>query len=185
MNYEDSGDFIYTYTGRKFYATNPRVCDIELEDIIWALSKICRFGNHCHMHYSVAQHSVLASYLVPEHLALTTLMHDASEAYMGDIVRPLKRYPELAKVVEGIERRISIAISKMYGLVYPLPPEVIKADNIMLFTEKRDVMHHIDQSVQWVAEEKYEKLRFTIRPCSESKARQMFRNRFYELYNKP
>lgn len=74
----------------------PEPSTIKVDDIAHALSHICRFGGHTHVFYSVAQHSLLVHDLV-EHLGaspevrLAALLHDAHEAYVGDLTTPLKR----------------------------------------------------------------------------------------------
>jgi hypothetical protein len=89
----------------------------------------------------VAQHSVLCSELVPAELALTALLHDASEAYLSDIARPIKSVPEFGDVYLKFEKKLEAAIAKRFGLVYPWPKEVKDADNIALVTEARDLMY--------------------------------------------
>jgi hypothetical protein len=85
------GDWMQTFTGRAFYPLDPRPEDIDPVDIAHALSLICRYGGHSSRFYSVAEHCVLMSHAVaPEH-ALWALLHDATEAYLGDMIRPLKR----------------------------------------------------------------------------------------------
>jgi flavin-dependent thymidylate synthase len=88
---EPSGDWMQTYSGGRFYPGDPRIEQIELTDIARALSRICRYAGHCEQFYSVAQHSVYVSGMVPPEHALCALMHDATEAYLVDIPRPLKR----------------------------------------------------------------------------------------------
>ena len=85
------GDWIQTFTGRAFYVLDPRPEDVDIEDIAHALSMQCRFAGHCREFYSVAQHSVTASWLVPPEDALWGLLHDAAEAYVVDLPRPIKR----------------------------------------------------------------------------------------------
>lgn len=86
------GDWMLTATGRKYWPIDPQSNEVELEDISTALSKICRFGGQVpgDKFYSVAEHSYIVSMMVPEDIALAALMHDASEAYLGDWIRPIK-----------------------------------------------------------------------------------------------
>ncbi|WP_209744070.1 HD family hydrolase [Klebsiella michiganensis] len=83
--------FIQTFTGKHFNYLDIQQDAIEIEDIANALSNICRFAGHLPEFYSVAQHSVLTSNLVPQEFALEALLHDAAEAYLQDIPAPLKR----------------------------------------------------------------------------------------------
>lgn len=138
----DSSKFWFTtYTGKKFYPFNPRIEDICIEDIAHSLSLICRFQGHLPEHYSVAQHSVLVSYLVPIELRLEGLLHDAAEAYIGDIIRPIKRHPSMS-FVEDIEFNIEEKIIEKFKLSSRYSTdwfEIKKADSIALLTEKRDL----------------------------------------------
>ena len=106
---------------------------VSLDDIIASLSKICRYNGHVPHFYSVAEHSVL----VAEHLAqqghgalmcLTGLLHDAAEAYVGDMVRPLKNHPEFGSTHQTIESRVSERIHTVLGGFYPHPEAVHLAD---------------------------------------------------------
>lgn len=71
---------------------NPELKDINIEDIAWSLSNINRFNGHLQIQISVARHSLEVSELVPEELQLAALLHDAPEAYLGDVTRPVKHY---------------------------------------------------------------------------------------------
>lgn len=131
--------YIQTYTGKRFWPLEPRADEVDILDIAHALSQNCRWTGHCKEFYSVAQHCVLCSYVVPNELALTALMHDASEAYMSDLSRPVKHSPELTGYRDA-EQRLETIIADKFGLVFPYPPEVKQADNRMLYTERRDVL---------------------------------------------
>ena len=99
-----------TYTGKKFHIFDPSLDEIDIADIAHSLSLICRYGGHLPEHYSVAQHSVLVSNLVPENIALEALLHDAEEAYTGDMIRPFKKHPAMSffnTVGINIEQRIN------------------------------------------------------------------------------
>ena len=82
--------YIQTYNGKLFSLIDPQPEDVHIADIIESLSKQCRFVGHCKYFYSVAQHSVIVSNIVNEEERLAALMHDAVEAYIGDISKPLK-----------------------------------------------------------------------------------------------
>lgn len=89
---ERKGDWMQTYTGRKFWPLNPRAEEVYIEDIAHSLALSCRFNGHCKVFYSIAQHSVLVSQIVKPTQQLIALLHDSAEAYLGDIIRPIKRF---------------------------------------------------------------------------------------------
>lgn len=128
---------ILTHKGVHFDFENPTEHPFDIEEIAHALSHICRFTGHVNRFYSVAQHSVLCSLMAPKSLELTTLMHDASEAYLGDVSTHLKRMlPEY----QVIEEKVEEALAKNFGTFFPLPPEVKGIDARMFMTELRDLM---------------------------------------------
>lgn len=135
--------FLRTYTGRNVFPLNMYATDIVIEDIAHALSNICRYNGHCSKLYSVGQHSVLmARYLLEKYrnqkLALSGLLHDGPEAYIGDMPTPLKRlFPEFVIA----EDRIVAVMEARFKLDYPLDcPEIKEADMRLLATEARDLM---------------------------------------------
>lgn len=99
-------DWFFTFTGRKVYVHDPDPNEIVIEDIAHALSNLCRFGGHTRRFYSVAEHSVLVSRLVSRRgqpgnsYIKRALLHDASEAYLGDVIRPLKTSLHEYKAIE-------------------------------------------------------------------------------------
>ena len=140
---------IQTYTGKSFNplaGENEDCGPIELIDIAHALSHLCRFNGHTKRFYSVGEHSLhvacVLAHTSPENQAWG-LLHDAAEAYLGDMVRPIKqRMPEF----KAIEDRLLQRIAKRFDLVWPIPDVVFDADDIMLATEFRDLMHSPPQS---------------------------------------
>lgn len=131
---------ISTYSGRtfNFMQTTPDMIDIN--DIAHALSQVCRFAGHSKTFYSVAQHSVLVSMLVEggKGLQFSGLLHDASEAYIHDVSRPLKLFLEDYRLIEN---RLMRTICMKYQLIWPLPEEVKVADNLALTNEGARFMH--------------------------------------------
>lgn len=130
--------------GQRFSLAEPDPASITPEVIAHALSHLCRFTGHVSHFYSVAQHCVMVSRLVPEQYAMAGLLHDASEAFIGDISSPLKWLlnAQGLGVVYEVEARIHHAIAKRFGLIeWDLHrPEVKLADLVALSTEARDLM---------------------------------------------
>jgi hypothetical protein len=137
------GSWIQTYTGKQFWPLDPRAEDIELEDIAHALSNQCRFSGHTEKFYSVAEHSVNTCAVAGEYLKCLTderkwaLLHDASEAYLVDVPRPVKWFlPQYREAEEVLQR----AVAERFGLEWPIPEDVHHADNVMLATEARALL---------------------------------------------
>jgi len=129
-------------SGSYFDFERPLLGPDALSDIAHALSNLCRFTGHTSQFYSVAEHSVHVSHLVPPAMAAIALMHDAPEAFIGDVAKPLK---ELLPDYKRIEDRIEAAVFAHFGLPLPLPAEVKDADRAMLATEQAQAMHSADK----------------------------------------
>ena len=127
------GDWIGTYTGKAFYPMDPRPDEVDIEDIAHALSQTCRYAGHTRVPFSVAQHSVLVSRHVPPEFRLWGLLHDATEAYICDIPRPLKGHLTNYKYIED---HLMSVIAKKFGLKGTIPPEVKEVDNRILWDER-------------------------------------------------
>lgn len=130
------GDWMQTYTSRKFWPLDPRSDEVFIEDIAHSLSMQCRYAGHCRRFYSVAEHSVhIARWLLPTHgkeIALWGLMHDASEAYLVDVPRPVKPY--LAGYKEA-EAKVMAAVCERFSLPKEMPAIVHEADNCIIGDE--------------------------------------------------
>lgn len=130
------GATIGTRSGRVFDYLNPTPDMIEIEDIAWGLAKTGRFANQLrgHVFYSVAQHSWLVAWATPVQHRLSGLLHDATEAYVGDMVAPLK---QLCPDYKAVEDRVWRAIAQRFDIPEELDPSVKAADLRALHTEKR------------------------------------------------
>ena len=168
--------WIETYSGLKFDFLNPDVNSIRIKDIAHALSNICRYTGHTKEFYSVAQHSVYVADCVLKEDALAGLLHDATEAYLTDISKPLKvllpRYCEL-------EDFIWTKIAERFGLPEKLPISVKDADWRLLATEKRDLLSCSGPA--WNTVIGIECLPEKIVPWEPKFAEEMFLNRYYSL----
>lgn len=167
---------ILTATGRYFSFVDPEASEFDIRDIAHALSNTCRFAGHVRSFYSVAQHSDMVSRLVPPEMALAGLLHDAAEAFIGDVTRPLK---QLLPEYKTIERRVERAVFRRFGLPETLPPEVKRADMVMLATERRDLMP--DNDVFWPILEGVEPLWATLHPQAPAIACANFLHRYEQL----
>ena len=174
------GSYIVTFTGRAFYPLDARPEDVNIFDIAHALSRVCRYGGHTREHYSVAEHSVRCSLIVAPSNALCALLHDATEAYIGDMVRPLKvNMPQYREVEDHVWR----AVASKFGLPEAMPAEVKKADQILLRTEQRDLMPPCPFDGQLYGDEETARLVEVIQPWTANFARAQFMHRFEELKN--
>lgn len=167
---------ILTYSGAYFDFISPNPATIDIVDIAHGLANTCRFGGHTRHFYSVAQHSVLASHLVPAQDALWALLHDAAEAYVGDVPRPLK---QLLPDYRAIEKRVETAVLAKFGLTGPMPPSVQAADLVLLATEQRDLMPAHDD--EWALIADVEPMRETIEPWDAMRSYREFMSRFLDL----
>ena len=168
--------YISTFLGNRFYPQDPRVEDIDIEDIAHGLAYTCRFNGQTTAFYSVAQHSLMVADLVPNELKLDALMHDAAEAYLGDVVKPLKA---LLPEYRVIEEQVSNIIAEAFKLGDCCHPTIKRADLIALATEKRDLMPY---SVEpWVYLAGIEEIPMLLEPMSPKDAKLAFMKRYTEL----
>ncbi|MFZ5645793.1 MAG: phosphohydrolase [Bacillota bacterium] len=142
-------DWIETYTGKKFYPLDPRSEDVCIEDIAHSLAMQCRFNGHTRVFYSVAEHSVLMA----EELALLGygkdvqlygLLHDAAEAYLCDLPRPVKRQLSTYGIAE---KKLQEKILNSLGLPIPdidIETAITVMDRWLLGYEGRKLMSDRD-----------------------------------------
>lgn len=135
---QEGGGYTRTRSGRKFWILNPSPEDFSVKDMAFSLSNVCRWGGHCDF-YSVAQHAVMCARAAldlrhPAISPLKMLHHEASEAYMGDMVRPLKRgLPDY----RAVEERMMQAAAKAVGFQWPMTEEEHALDSGMMILESR------------------------------------------------
>ncbi|MGG6135506.1 HD family hydrolase [Pantoea allii] len=168
--------WICTNSKASFNFLMPDLSTIIIEDIACALSNICRFTGHLDDFYSVAQHSVLCSQVVPKKYAFEALMHDAAEAYCNDIAAPLKSLLPDYKVVE---HRVDMAVRLKFGLPDRMSECVKHADLVLLATERRDF--DLDDGSVWPILRGIDPAPFIISPLNPRQARVLFLTRFAEL----
>lgn len=176
MDHPRIGDWMQTHSGRAYWPMDPRHEDVDIADIAHALSMICRFGGHVLRFYSVAEHSVHVSRCVPPEHALQALMHDATEAYIGDMVRPLKQN---MPVYERCEANNWRAICQRFDLPEVMHPSVKVADNAVLLAEKDALLVEPPEPWTWAAGLKAAPV--SIVGYMPDTARELFMDRFNEL----
>lgn len=171
-----------TYTGKRFYPFNPKAEDISIEDIAHALSNSTRFGGHMDQFYSVAQHSYLGVSFMVAHgveskVQKQFLLHDATEAYIGDMVRPMKIYfPEF----KHIEDAIWEVIADKFNVDVNFDLLVKEVDNIMCMWEKRDLLPRSEPWSNMPDISRYDL--FKISCHDPSKAKKEFLKEFARLF---
>lgn len=166
------GNTIRLRSGLYLDLSDPRENQFTLEDVAGALSKICRFGGQIECFYSVAEHSYWCGYQaecdgLSRDEVCAVLLHDAAEAFVGDVVKPLKiMLGEFGR----IERRVEGVIERKFGVDFGRHKNVIrKIDQEMLIAERR-AMFSVDD-VQWPGEDDVRRLTHQfgkwLPPCAE------------------
>jgi hypothetical protein len=135
------GPYLQTVSGRRVNPFDPDPDQIDIGDIGRALANQCRFGGHCRVFYSVAQHSVIVSEIVERHGGdvedvFAALMHDASEAYLGDMPHPVKHRSPLGAAFRAAEEHLERALRDRFAIRADVP-EIKRADRALLATERR------------------------------------------------
>lgn len=175
MSMNRKGDWMQTYSGIQYWPLDPDPKEVNIEDIAHALSLSCRYNGHCLRFYSVAEHSVHLSQYVTEDAALWALLHDASEAYITDIIRPIKPHLTNYYTLEDLNMK---AICERFGLPELMPSEVKDADNRILLDELNQNM--TKPPAPWNIPGT--PLGVDLNFWSPETAELMFLNRFHELY---
>lgn len=173
-----TGSFMQTYTGRAVYPMDLRPEDVCIEDIAHSLAMQCRYNGHSLRFYSVAEHCVLMAqhlHKYGDRVALCALMHDATEAYLADVPRPIKPYLQGYKEAEA---KAWAAIAARYDLIAPMPTNVHEADNRILHDERAQNMATSDRD--W--ELSGVRLGVVLQFWSPERAKAEFLALFNELY---
>jgi uncharacterized protein len=173
--------WIQTYLGGKFHILNPQQDEIDIRDIGHALAMMCRFTGHVRRFYSVAEHCVLGSLLVPQKDALWFLLHDASEAYIADINRPLKHFTGIGSEYLPVEALIMKEICQKFRLSLDEPASIKKTDNAMLIAEKEQLLAPLEWDSKWGDIKAAE---IKVRCWAPEVAEVEFLHRYYELTSK-
>lgn len=166
---------ITLHSGRLFDFERPEANEITLEDIAHGLSHVCRYAGHCSDFYSVAEHSVLVS-LVARKSPLAALLHDAAEAFLGDVASPLKR---LLPDYRALEKRVEQAVFSRFGLGWPMPEEVKHADQSVMSAELQVLMPA--GTNDWLREAGVTPASVEIRRLDPVRAKALFLTRYDEL----
>ena len=166
---------IMLYSGVELDFLNASACQFTIEDIAHGLSMLCRYVGQCRDFYSVAEHSLLVSDMVPEH-AFAALMHDAAEAFVGDITRPLK---QMLPQFKRIEHQVEEAIALRFGVPRPMPAAVKRADLAVLAAEQDQLMP--PGTSHWAVEAGIQPAPIHVRSLSPREAKEAFLSRFEEL----
>lgn len=179
------GHYMRTFTGRKYWPLEPSAEDIVIEDIAHALAHQCRFNGHTRHFYSVAEHSVICSVHGPQEHAMELLMHDAAEAYTGDLIRPIKMVPEIREVWLPTERLNEIAVAERFGLRLPYDTNlqgIVKAvDMAVCRAEMEQMMHGAEVNDIALMEGKFGAAKIRVECWPPAYAKHRFLQRFYQL----
>ena len=157
-----------TVSGKYVNVFEPDPDTLDINDIAHALAHQPRFGGHLPKFFSVAQHSFLCSLEAPHNkeLAFDLLMHDASEAYLIDLPRPIKvkilQYKEIEDNLMGV-------LAKKFGFNWPMSGQVKVIDNWQLEREWNDLMLNREVTS------------YRITPWAPQDAKEVFLNEFNRL----
>jgi 5'-nucleotidase len=177
-----AGPYLQTVSGRRVNPFDPDPAQFDEGDIARALGNLCRFGGHSRVFYSVAQHCVIVSRVVEERGgdvedAFAALMHDAGEAYLGDMPHPLKHRSALGAAFRDAEARLEEAIRGRFG-IKPNVPEIKAVDRALLATERRVFSA---EAWHWPELDDVEPLDLELTPWPPDQAGNEFAKRYAEL----
>lgn len=167
---------IQTFTGKSFDVLNANEDDICIEDIAHALSCTARFGGHLNQFFSVAQHCLIVEEQCQGEDKLWGLLHDASEAYLSDVVTPLKK-SEIFKGYKVIEKNLEKVIFEKFGLFGDIPKSVDLIDKSSFLIEIANFYNY------WPKERMNELPNYPVKAMTPAEAEVAFLKRFYELIN--
>ncbi|MER9176239.1 hypothetical protein NKH72_21925 [Mesorhizobium sp. M0955] len=158
FGHERVGNYMHSASGYKYWPFDPKAEEVDIDTIAHQLAGQNRWqGAVRHRFYkskiflSVAEHSTYCARYIIEvlkrpDLALEALLHDASEAYIGDLIRPLKYSPEFRAPFLKVEEINENAIAKAFNLVYPFPKEIKLADEAVCTAESQQcIFRHPDE----------------------------------------
>ena len=173
--------FITTRSGINFYPFAPREEQIEISDIAWALSHLCRYTGHTPFFYSVGHHSILVSEYLEEKYGLSAgyagLLHDAAEAYINDLATPLKRH---LKEFNEVEDAIMAAVMRKFKIDPLCMTYVHEGDQILFLTEAKELMGNPQwESVRLFRDQGLRPLDWTFREVSPAEVREKFLLKFH------
>jgi 5'-nucleotidase len=176
------GPYLQTVSGRWVNPFDPDRDQLDAGDIARALANQCRFGGHSRRFYSVAQHSVIVSRLVEERGGdaedcFAALMHDATEAYLGDMPHPIKHRSPLGAAFKAAEGHLEQAIRERFAIRADVP-EIKRADRALLATERRAFSA---ETWRWPELDGVEPLDLELTAWSPDEAAAAFAERFAEL----
>ena len=176
------GPYLQTVSGRWVNPFDPDPDQLDAGDIARALANQCRFGGHCRVFYSVAQHSVIVSEVVEERgfdveECFAALMHDATEAYLGDMPHPLKHRSPLGAAFKEAEDRLEEALREHFR-IKPGVPEIKRVDRSLLAAERRAFS---SEEWHWPELEGVEPLEIELTAWSPDEAAETFARRYAEL----
>lgn len=196
LDESDDTAWMQTYSGRKFWPLTPRAKDVELADVAHGLAMTCRYGGHSRLFYSVAEHCILVSQFVEIHarnanrsaadvrrLAQLALMHDSAEAYIGDMIRPLKHQPEMHEFRRA-EGAIEAEIAEAFHLQWSDDAhEIVKRiDDRILVDEIEYLMPNPEMYIRpWLRD--LSPLGATFRCMPPAEAQMAFLDRYRELFS--
>jgi 5'-deoxynucleotidase YfbR-like HD superfamily hydrolase len=176
------GPYLQTVSGRWVNPFDPDPAQFDPGDIARALANQCRFGGHSRVFYSVAQHSVIVSRVVEERGGdaedvFAALMHDAGEAYLGDMPHPLKHRSTLGAAFREAEGRLEEAIRERFRIKADVP-EIKRVDRSLLATERRAFSA---EAWHWPELDDVEPLEIELTAWSPDRAADEFASRYAEL----
>jgi uncharacterized protein len=169
------GPMIKLRSGASFDFCAPELSEFTIEDVAHGLANICRYAGQCSRFYSVAEHSILVSETAVG-FEFEALLHDAAEAFMGDIPRPLK---QLLPQYKKMEAAVETAIFKRFEIKWPLPLEIKHADLRVLAAEQRQIMP--EGTDEWAVVEGVSPAPIVVRHLPPDEAKLLFLQRYEHL----